>query len=81
MPFDLVPPLDDAKSAAVRALLAASGLAFDSAPGAYGTAWRRAAAEEAAGYDADDLHADLRPGEASGSGRRAHGEGRPQDRG
>jgi hypothetical protein len=61
MPFDLVPPLDDAQSAAVRAFLAASELSLDSAPVAYGTAWRRAAAEEAAGYDTDDMQADLEP--------------------
>ena len=58
MPFELVPPLDRAESAAVHAFLVASGLVPDSAPVAYGTPWRRAAAEEAAGHN-DDSHADL----------------------
>jgi hypothetical protein len=68
MPFDLVPPLGDSESAAVRAALATWGLALDSAPAAYGRAWGIAAAEEAAGYDTDD-YADLASENASVSGR------------
>jgi hypothetical protein len=80
MAFDLVPPLGDSESAAaVRAALAASGLVPDSAPAAYGTAWRRAAAEEAAGYDTEELQADsgseTRPSQAAGRGPTVAREG------
>lgn len=59
MPFDLVPPLAASETQAVRAALAASGVTLGAAPAVYASAWRTVAAEEAAGYDADELHADF----------------------
>jgi hypothetical protein len=57
MPFELLPPLGDPETRALRAAVAASGFALDPASDVYGTAWRRAAIDEAAGYDVGTLHA------------------------